>query len=135
MSDEKKIIIDEDWKSQVQAEREAAKQQPQPAAGEQSKVGDSAQMPPASLEMLITTLVTEAMISLGQIPHPHSGESVFHPQQAKYLIDTIEVLREKTQGNVTPDETEMMDQLLHQLRMAYVQLTAAGPGVTDAPAS
>jgi hypothetical protein len=126
MADEKKIIIDEDWKSQVQAEKEAAKQKsPQPSAAEAAKAGGDFQMPPASLEMLITTLVTEAMISLGQAPHPHTGEVVFQPQQAKYLIDTIDMLREKTQGNVTPDEMQLMEQLLHQLRMVYVQLTTA----------
>ena len=126
MVDEKKIIIDEDWKSQVQAEKEAAKQQsPQPAAAAAVPAGGDFQMPPASLEMLVTTLVTEAMISLGQVPHPHTGEVVFQPQQAKYLIDTIEMLHEKTQGNVTPDETQLMEQLLHQLRMVYVQLTSA----------
>jgi hypothetical protein len=83
--------------------------------------------------MLITTLVTEAMISLGQIPHPHTGEAVFHPQQAKYLIDMVDMLREKTKGNVTPDETQLMDHLLHQLRMAYVQLTTGQPGVIETP--
>jgi hypothetical protein len=126
MVDEKKIIIDEDWKSQVQAEKAAAKQQPpQPSAAGTSKAATDFQMPPASLEMLVTTLVTEAMHSLGQVPHPHTGEVVFQPQQAKYLIDTINMLREKTKGNVTPDETELMEQILHQLRMAYVQLTTA----------
>jgi len=131
MADEKKIIIDEDWKSQVEAEKkaaekEAAKQQPpQPAAVESSRAAADFQMPPASLEMLVTTLVTEAMISLGQVPHPQTGEAVFQPQQAKYLIDTIDVLREKTKGNVTPDESVLMEQLLHQLRLAYVQLTSA----------
>ena len=101
MADEKKIIIDEDWKSQVQAEKEAARSSSrtrrrrpaQPAAAP-----DDIPMPPASLEMLVTTLVTEAMISLGQVPHPLTGEAVVHPQQAKYLIDTIDMLREKTQG-------------------------------------
>ncbi len=126
MADEKKIIIDEDWKSQVQAEKEAAQQQaPQPATPKGTAMPGDHAMPPASLEMLITTLVTEAMISLGQIPHPHTGETVFQPQQAKYLIDTVEMLREKTKGNVTPAETEMMDQLLHELRLTYVQLTTA----------
>ena len=43
------------------------------------------------------------------------------------------MLREKTKGNLTPDETELMEQLLHQLRMAYVQLTAA-PANRDAGA-
>lgn len=131
MADEKKIIIDEDWKSQVEAEKKAAEKEaamqpsPQPAAAESSRAAADFQMPPASLEMLVTTLVTEAMISLGQVPHPQTGEAVFQPQQAKYLIDTIDVLREKTKGNVTPDESELMEQLLHQLRLAYVQLTSA----------
>lgn len=131
MPEEKKIIIDEDWKSQVQAEKEAANKAAahQPAAeagsGAGSKAARDVQMPPASLEMLVTTLVTEAMISLGQVPHPQTGEVVFQPLQAKYLIDTIDMLREKTKGNVTADETNLMEQLLHQLRLAYVQLTAA----------
>jgi Domain of unknown function (DUF1844) len=140
MPEEKKIIIDEDWKSQVAAEKnaaekEAAKQQPpKAAAGSAEGPTGPMQMPPASLEMLITTLVTEAMISLGQVPHPHTGEAVFQPEQAKYLIDTIDMLREKTAGNVTPDETELMVQLLHQLRMAYVQLTAAPrPSAIETP--
>ena len=131
MADEKKIIIDEDWKSQVQAEKAAAEKEaanqpmPQTSAADGANAGGNFQMPPASLEMLVTTLVTEAMMSLGQVPHPHTGEVVFQPQQAKYLIDTIDVLREKTKGNVTPDESVLMEQLLHQLRMAYVQLTSS----------
>jgi hypothetical protein len=142
MADEKKIIIDEDWKSQVEAEKkaaekEAAKQQsPQPSAAAGTKAAGDFQMPPASLEMLVTTLVTEAMISLGQVPHPHTGEAVFQPQQAKYLIDMIDMLREKTKGNATPDEMEVMEQLLHHLRMAYVQLTSAPrAGAIETPGS
>ena len=134
MADEKKIIIDEDWKTQVQAEKEAAKQQaakPTAAQGP-AKPGDFP-MPPASLEILVTTLATEALMALGQVPHPQTGEPVFQPQQAKYLIDTIDMLREKTKGNVTPGEMRLMDELLHQLRMAYVDLTSAAPGSVGAP--
>lgn len=129
MSAEKKIIVDEDWKSQVQAEKESLEHEKtdQPPAAE-SAAGD-VPMPPASLEMLLSTLATEAMMSLGQIPHPLTGETAYHPSQAKYLIDTIEVLQQKTQGNLTPVEEQAMENLLHQLRMAYL----AGPPTT-APA-
>jgi Domain of unknown function (DUF1844) len=145
MADEKKIIVDEDWKSQVQAEKEAAEKEvsqkeaaqhpsPQSTRGAGTQPKGEVPLPPASLEMLVTTLVTEAMISLGQVPHPHTGEVLFQPQQAKYLIDTVDMLREKTKGNVTPEETELMEQLLHQLRLAYVQLTsAARPGAIETP--
>lgn len=130
-----KIIIDEDWKSQVQAEKEAeqAKTADSPAASEATADDSSAHqatvdqqaaedpvMPPASLEMLLTTLATEAMMSLGQLPHPVTGETTVRRNQAKYLIDTIEVLKEKTAGNLSDEEATGLEGLLHQLRMAFI---------------
>lgn len=131
MSEEKKIIIDEGWKTKVQAERELESQpKPEPSvASEQSASADDVPMPPASFEMLLTTLATEAMMALGQIPHPATGQAEYHPQQAKYLIDTIEIIQEKTKGNLTPVESDATENLLHQLRMAFV----AGPPVATAP--
>jgi hypothetical protein len=123
--EDKKIIIDEDWKSQVQAEKEAQKQQPDKSApGQRPAATDDIPMPPPSFELLLTTLVTEAMIALGQVPNPITGQTVFHAHQAKYLIDMIEMLKEKTKGNLTPDEAQLVDHLLHQLRMAFISLTA-----------
>ncbi len=123
MADEKKIIIDEDWKSQVQAEKEQAAK-PQPASVE--KQSTSAEivdppMPPASFELLLTTLATEALVALGQVPHPVTGKAQTQRNQAKFLIDTVEVLREKTKGNLTASEQQVLDSLLHQLRMVYIQ--------------
>lgn len=130
-----KIIIDEDWKSQVQAEKEAANQAPEdetPAdasaespAGPGADFPDDPEMPPASFEMLLTGLATEAMMSLGQIPNPITGEAKVRRNQAKYLIDTIGVLQERTKGNLSPEEAQAIDGLLHQLRMAYVQTPAS----------
>ena len=126
MSEEKKIFVDEDWKSKVAAEREAQQRQ-EPASQTEAAAPADPQMPPASLEMLLSTLATEAMMALGQIPHPITGEATYHPNQAKYLIDTIEVLEEKTKGNVSPIEAKAMENLLHQLRMVFV----AGPPATS----
>jgi hypothetical protein len=129
MADEKKIIIDEDWKSQVAAEK-AQQEKPAepPAAGPQSLPPDF-EMPPASWELLLTTLATEAMIGLGLIPHPATGQPVQHRNQAKYLIDVIEMLRDKSKGNLTPGEAQLTESMLHQLRMAYVgiDLPAGAP--------
>ena len=138
MAEVKKIIIDEDWKSQVQAEKEAAAKQTsdvdasttgQPATESQPNAaprdpGDIP-MPPASLEMLITTLATEALVALGQVPHPATGELHAHSGQAQYLIDTIDMLRQKTKGNLTPDEQHMIESVLHQLRMIFLETTGA----------
>ena len=127
MADEKKIIIDEDWKSQVEAEREqAAKAKSAPAEAPTSTNEDSAEatdppMPPASFEMLLTTLATEALVALGQVPHPVTGKMQAHRNQAKFLIDTVDVLRQKTAGNLTNSEQQVIDSLLHQMRLVFVQ--------------
>ena len=133
MSEEKKIIIDEDWKSQVEAEKEAAKVPPadEPAAAADAPADTGAAdagnmedppMPPASFTILISTLATEAMMALGQMPHPMTGEVTPRRNQAKYLIDTIAMLKEKTEGNITPEESSGVEELLHTLRMVYVSM-------------
>jgi hypothetical protein len=78
-------------------------------------------MPPASFELLLTMLATEALVALGQVPHPASGQLHVHRNQAKYLIDLVEMLRNKTQGNLTDNEQQLIETLLHQLRMAFVE--------------
>jgi len=135
MADDKKIIIDEDWKSQVEAERaEAAKSKSAPAAVEASQAAgkESAEMtdppmPPASFELLLSTLATEALIALGQVPHPVTGKVETRRNQAKFLIDTVEVLKEKTAGNLSSEEQQVIESLLHQMRLIFVQ-TADTPG-------
>lgn len=135
MPDEQKIIIDEDWKSQVEAEREALQQEgasgeeePRPQASGASGEAvhkDDPPMPPASLDLLVSTLATEAMLALGAIAHPATGKRGFHPNQAKYLIDMLAVLAEKTKGNVVAEETEAIGALLHQLRMGFIAAQGA----------
>lgn len=127
MSDEKKIIVDEDYKSRVAAEKEAlARDKP---AAPSAPPEPAPPLPPASFEMLVTTLATEAMIGLGQLPHPLTGQVHADPAQARYAIDMIEMLAEKTRGNLTPNEERGLRELLHQLRMAFLamQSTTASP--------
>ena len=125
MSDEKKIIIDDDWKSQVAAEKEAIKKAADEAVS--APAGEPPQMPPASFEMLVTTLATEAMVALGQFPNPASQEVSISLDHATYAIDMLAMLQEKTKGNLTPDEEKMMTDLLHQLRMMFVAVQQAPP--------
>jgi hypothetical protein len=132
MPDEKKIIIDEDWKSRVEAEREEAAKAQKPVGGteEAQAAGQTADlpMPPASLELLLTSLATEALMAMGQLVHPSTGKVEVQRNQAKYLIDMVDVLKEKTMGNLTPGEQQLIDSMLHQLRMVFVE-TANQPGV------
>jgi hypothetical protein len=129
MADEKKIIVDEDWKSQVQAEKEQAAKsktatKPDAAAAESGEMDDSP-MPPATFELLLTTLATEALVAMGQVPHPATGKLEAQRNQSKYLIDTLDVLREKTKGNLSADEQQLLESMLHQLRMLFIQTEPA----------
>jgi hypothetical protein len=138
---EKKLIVDEDWKSQVQAEKAAAGEVAAATGQTSDQQGlhspqdlDDFPLPPASLELLVTTLATETLVSLGQIPHPATGQAHVHRSQAQYLIDTIDVLRQKTKGNLTPDEQQMFESILHQLRMVFVETGAAPQSTATIPA-
>jgi len=128
---EKKIIIDEDWKSQVEAEREAAKREKAPG-GQQPRPGGDAQSgqipwPEPSLPLLVTTLATQAMAAMGLMGYPDGGQSQVDLGQAKHFVDTIGLLQEKTKGNVTLEETAMFENVLHELRMAYVTVQERQP--------
>jgi hypothetical protein len=128
---EKKIIIDEDWKSQVEAEKEelqrkqqeqeAAKPATETEAGTSEPAADAdVPLPPPSLEFLASSLGMQAMIAMGLMPSPVTGKPEVLLHQAKHFIDTIAMLEEKTEGNRTPEESQEMDTILHQLRLAYV---------------
>jgi len=114
---EKKIIIDEDWKSRVEAEKEQIKH---PEAAKPAQPQKEAALPPASLSVLITSLGMQAMMALGLMATEKGTPPKPRLAEARHLIDTLGVLEEKTAGNRTPEESALLDQLLHELRMGFV---------------
>ena len=124
-SQDPKIVVDDDWKSQVEQEKEQLRDQMQDAPG------DGPEMPPASLPILVTTLATQALANLGQIPDPVENKPVIRKSLAKHFIDTLAMLEEKTAGNLTDDESAMLTDTVHQLRMVYVAVPDAAPDDSD----
>jgi len=124
---EKKILIDDDWKSQVAAEKEELKREAseQPTEPPQPVPPSQQQMPPASFEMLMTMFATEAMTALGQLPNPINNELSINIEHARYAIDMLQMLEEKTKGNLDPNEAKTIEDLLHQLRMLFVASQSA----------
>ena len=124
-----KIIIDEDWKTQVQAEKEAADKQRAKAPESQGPSGEqTGELPPPTLSFLLTTLATQTMVAMGDIANPITGKAEVRLDQAKHFIDTLAMLEEKTQGNRTPEESALLSSLLYQLRMAFVELKTHSSG-------
>ena len=86
-------------------------------------------MPEPTLSFLAGNLYLQSMIALGLLPMPGADKPEVHLDQAKHTIDLIEMLREKTEGNRTEQENKEFEQILHDSRMAYVniQQEAAAP--------
>lgn len=128
----KKIIVDEDWKSRVEAEREAARRAESGGDAAAGAEVDSAAarrrdaslpLPPPDLHFVVTTFFVQALVALGITPNPATGKHESDLPQARHAIDVIEMLRRKTEGNRTAEETELLDDVLHKLRLAYVAAT------------
>lgn len=118
-----KIIVDEDWKTQVEAEKkaaEAAKTDASASAGTDAPNAEPTGGADESFVGLISSLAAQAMMGLGQIPDPQSGHPVVRPDAAKPFIDILTMLDRKTKGNLSEEETNMLDNVLHELRMAYL---------------
>jgi uncharacterized membrane protein YccC len=62
-----------------------------------------------------------AMMLLGKVPHPQTGEAMQDLEAAKLFIDQLEMLEAKTKGNLTPQEQQLLKQSLMSLRMAFVE--------------
>ena len=62
----------------------------------------------------------DALIALGDMPHPTTRKQAANLTHARYLIDLLGMLEEKTRKNLTPDEERLLKDTLYQLRMRYL---------------
>lgn len=133
------LHIDTDWKKQAQEEKQrlaeqeakkAAEAKPSPgpataAPGRRSAGagGRPREVPPASFASLVNSMVTQTLFYLGELA-PQSGEPMLNPDMAKHQIDTLNVLEEKTKGNLTEEEQRLLDTALYETRMRYVNVVS-----------
>jgi hypothetical protein len=80
----------------------------------------TAELPPVTFEDFIFNLYNIALINLGY-RDPESGKLIRNLLMAKHTIDTIGMLEEKTKGNLTAPESNLLSNLLYELRMSYLR--------------
>ena len=149
-TEEPKLIIDEDWKTQVQREKELLKQkkaqEAAESADESSVSSDSTSAqdaeeltehaqasndvtdgeddlqppPPASFEFLVSGMATQAVAAMGQLPGNDGKPLPVRLDYARHYIDLLGVIESKTTGNLTDSEQKFLQNTLHQLRMLFV---------------
>ncbi|RMF85375.1 MAG: DUF1844 domain-containing protein [Planctomycetota bacterium] len=122
--EEKKIIVDDDWKAEAAREKERLEQ-------ETSAEGESLKGDPAFIE-LVNLIVMQAMAGLGMLAGPDGQRIPPNIEVAKHFIDMLQMLEDKTKGNLSEDEHKLLDQVMYEMRMRYVQ-AASGGGAGGAP--
>jgi hypothetical protein len=135
MSDEGKLHIDDDWKSQAQAEKERLSREVD-QADDAGDAGGGAMK--ADFIGLVNMLAMQAAAGLNGLRDPSTGQSYPpNPELAKIYIDLLDVIEQKTKGNLDEEEKSLLDTAIYQLRMAYVQIMSGdvgAPGGRGGPA-
>ncbi len=127
-TNEPKIIVDSDWKEQARKEKEEADRQ---SREQQARRG----LPEPSILELVQMIVMQVSVGLGGMQDPSTGQMI--PPSlplAKHYIDLLEVVKNKTNGNLDEEETKVIEGTLHELRMAFVQVvTELGQAAQQPP--
>jgi hypothetical protein len=81
----------------------------------------SNRLPPVDFPTFVLSLGSSVLMHLGDAPHPGSGEIAKDLSMAKHTIDILSMLELKTKGNLNPSEAQLMENLLFDLRLRYVE--------------
>ncbi|MBI5893901.1 MAG: DUF1844 domain-containing protein [Deltaproteobacteria bacterium] len=81
-------------------------------------------LPPVDFSNLILSLSTSVLINLGEVPDPVTNKKDKNLEMARQTIDIIELLKDKTKGNLTEGEGKLVDAVLYDLRMRYVSASS-----------
>jgi hypothetical protein len=86
-------------------------------------IQDKAQNPGTPFTDFVEPLIAQAYMSLGMLRNPYSPKPTIDPGAARQMIEIMTMLKEKTAGNLTPDEHDFLDTHLGELKLAFVQRT------------
>lgn len=106
---EDKKKVDESWKSQIDKEKKEAQEKNQTYHE-------------PTFNVFISSLGMQAMIAMGKLENPLNQKAEVNLEQARFLVDTLEIIKEKTKGNLTDQEASLLEDSLFNLRMMYVEV-------------
>lgn len=83
---------------------------------------------PVSFAAFVMSMATTAAVHFGDLADPSTGASYKNIQAAGQMIDLLAMLQEKTKGNLEADEQELLEQVLYELRLRYIEETRSAGG-------
>lgn len=108
MDEAAKKRVDQNWKEQVNKEKQNYQQKNEPYHKPNFKI-------------FVSSLSMQAMIALGRLENPVTKKTEKNFDQARYLIDTLEIIEAKTKNNLNQEEEKLLSESLFSLRMAYLE--------------
>jgi hypothetical protein len=121
MPEEKKIDLG--WKEQAEREKQKLAEELDARAGEEDEGGLPGDMGEPTFLNLATGIAAQAMMFLGLTENPLVGQRVVDLVAARFQIDILGMLAEKTKGNLTPEEEKTLQGILGEMRMVYVEMS------------
>jgi len=104
--------------------RQAANPEPPPSGERRNKsIADKAQNPGTPFADFVEPLIAQAYVSLGMLRDPYGQKPKVEPGAARQMIEILTMLKDKTAGNLTPDEDDFLSTHLGELKLAFVQRT------------
>jgi anaerobic C4-dicarboxylate transporter len=108
--------VDEEWKKKIREEKVHEKDKKTEVKTESPRLAK------VDFSVFVSNLAIQALASMGLV-EDKEGMIEKDPEQARYIIDTLDMLKLKTKGNLTPNEERVLDNLLHELRMGFVAIS------------
>ncbi|MFO0963026.1 MAG: DUF1844 domain-containing protein [Phycisphaerales bacterium] len=115
------LHVDADWKAQAQAERERLAREESARSARDAEMGPDG-LPPAEFRSLVGLLASQAVMGLGTMAD-QQGRVVVDLPGSQFAIDLLQVLADKTKGNLTPDEEKELTEVLRELQHRFAQIT------------
>lgn len=108
----------------------AAKKEPPPPEAKKADAppasdaagADAEEEGAVTFSMFVQSMAQQALMQLGAIPHPATGRPEVHLEGARDTIDMLEMLRRKTKGNLDAAEQQLLDGVIYELRMTWVEV-------------
>jgi len=110
-------------KAPPQEERRTRNEAPPPGGDRRRTIADKAQNPGTAFTDFLEPLIAQAYMSLGMLRNPYQPKPTVDAGAARQMIEILTMLKEKTEGNLTPDEDDFLATHLGELKLAFVQRT------------
>jgi hypothetical protein len=113
----------EDSAAEVRSDPETAKvpgSKPPTAAAEEAPPGTGGQI---DFPSYVLSYYTQSLVLLGEVPNPYTNKKEEDLEAARHTVDILDMLKDKTRGNLSADEAQLLDSVLYEVRLKYMAKT------------